>query len=147
MYFVIKLQASYEKPNYGALRMSRGTKTVNHPESHKKLENVTHLESLPHQDKLNQSIIQMLQTDGRTPFSEIANELGVSEGTIRNRVANMKKAGLLRIVAIVDPTASEYKSDAMIGIKVASGHSVESVSERLAEWQDVVYILWGEWPI
>jgi Lrp/AsnC family transcriptional regulator for asnA, asnC and gidA len=122
--------------------MSRGTKTGNHREPDSKLVNVTHMESLPHKDKLNQSIIQMLQTDGRMPFSEIANELGVSEGTIRNRVANMKKAGLLRIVAIVDPTASEYKSDAMLGIKVASGYSVESVSQRLAASQDVVYILW-----
>ena len=91
--------------------MSRGTKIGKHSNSAQTLANITQIESLPHKDKLNRSIIQMLQTDGRMPFSEIANELGVSEGTIRNRIANMKKAGLLRIVAIVDPTAAEYKSD------------------------------------
>ena len=122
--------------------MSRGTKIKQHSTTPEHLADVTQLDNLQHKDELNRSIIQMLQTDGRMPFSEIANELGVSEGTIRNRVANMKKAGLLRIVAIVDPTAAEYKSDAMLGIKVAPGHSVESVSQRLAASQEVVYILW-----
>ena len=93
-------------------------------------------------DILNQAIIEMLQEDGRRPFSEIANELGVSEGTIRNRVAGMKKAGLLRIVAIADPVTAEYKSDAMLGLKVAPGYTIETVSKRLAACADVIYILW-----
>ncbi len=32
-------------------------------------------------EKLNHAIIDMLQRDGRMAFSEIAHELGVSEGT------------------------------------------------------------------
>ena len=49
-------------------------------------------------DDLNRAIITMLQRDGRMPFSEIAERLDVSEGTIRNRVAAMKQAGMLRII-------------------------------------------------
>ena len=49
------------------------------------------------EDSLNSDIIAFLEVDGRLPFSEIANKLGVSEGTIRNRVSAMKEAGLLRI--------------------------------------------------
>ena len=64
---------------------------------------------ISNKDKLNQAIIEMLQTDGRRPYSEIAQALNVSEGTIRNRVAGMKNAGLLRIVAIADPVTAEYK--------------------------------------
>lgn len=93
-------------------------------------------------DELNSAIIAMLQEDGRMAFSEIAQTLGVSEGTIRNRVASMKQAGSLRIVAMADPVAAEYKSDAMLGLTVATGHSVQAVSERLAASSDVVYILW-----
>ena len=52
------------------------------------------------QDKLNRSIITLLQRDGRMAYSEIAQELGVSEGTIRNRVGGMKQAGMLRIVVM-----------------------------------------------
>ena len=40
------------------------------------------------QDKLNRSIIALLQNDGRMAYSEIAQGLGVSEGTIRNRVGS-----------------------------------------------------------
>lgn len=94
------------------------------------------------EDKLNREIVSMLQSDGRMAFSEIAKSLSVSEGTIRNRVNSMKQAGMLRIVAIADPVAAEYKSDAMLGIKVAAGHTVQALSERLAASADVVYILW-----
>lgn len=93
-------------------------------------------------DKLNRSIIAALQRDGRTAFSEIAQELRVSEGTIRNRVSSMKRAGMLRIVAIADPVAAEYKTDAMLGLKIAPGHTPQEVAERLATLPDVVYILW-----
>ena len=80
--------------------------------------------------------------DGRMAFSDIAQELQVSEGTIRNRVNSMKQAGMLRIVAIADPVAAEYKTDAMLGVKVAPGHTPSSVAERLTGLADVVYILW-----
>ena len=94
------------------------------------------------EDKLNRSIISILQRDGRTAFSEIAQELNVSEGTIRNRVAGMKRAGMLQIVAIADPVAVEYKTDAMLGIKVSSGSTPKDVAERLSANPDIVYILW-----
>ena len=94
------------------------------------------------QDKLNRSIIALLQRDGRMAYSEIAQGLGVSEGTIRNRVGGMKQAGMLRIVAIADPTATEYKTNAMLGLKVAPGHTPQAVARRLSELPDVIYILW-----
>ncbi len=93
-------------------------------------------------DNLNREIVKMLQNDGRRPYREIATALGVSEGTVRNRVQSMKNAGALRIVALVDPTEVRYQADAIIGVKVASNHSVDQVAERLGESPDVVYILW-----
>ena len=94
------------------------------------------------QDKLNKSIIAMLQQDGRMPFAEIAQVLNVSEGTIRNRVNGMKHAGMLQIVAVADPVAVEYSTDAMLGIKITSGFTPQQVAERLSALPDVVYILW-----
>ena len=95
----------------------------------------------PH-DSLNRDIIRMLQQDGRMPYAEIASALNVSEGTIRNRVNWMKSAGMLRIVAIADPVAVEYRTDAMLGIKVAAGHTPEVVADRLGVHSEVVYVLW-----
>jgi len=126
--------------------MARDTKTISHVtdmDDRKFAERSVRQpdKSSPH-DKLNNSIISMLQDDGRMAFSEIAQELGVSEGTIRNRVASMKQAGMLRIVAIADPVAVEYKSDAMLGLKVAPGHTPQMVAQRLSGLSDVVYVLW-----
>jgi len=94
------------------------------------------------EERLNSAIVQMLENDGRMPFSEIAQKLGVSEGTVRNRVNAMKDAGLLRIVAIADPATSEYKADAMVCLKVAPGVTPKTVAERLGAVSSVVYILW-----
>ena len=94
------------------------------------------------EDDLNRAIIKMLQQDGRLPYKDIAKSLGVSEGTIRNRVHSMKQSGALKIVALTDPMAIRYQADAMIGIKVASPATPRDVAERLAQLGEVVYVLW-----
>ncbi len=93
-------------------------------------------------DQLNRAIVRLLQEDGRLPFKTIAEELDVSEGTVRNRVGWMKSSGMLRIVAVADPTAMNYRADAMLGIKIAPSSSPAKVGERLAVHPEVVYILW-----
>jgi Lrp/AsnC family transcriptional regulator for asnA, asnC and gidA len=93
-------------------------------------------------DRLNRELIDRLQRDGRMAFSEIAQQLGVSEGTVRNRVGAMKSGGALRIVAITDPGVSEYRTEAMIGLKVAPGHRPEDVATRLAQLDEIVYVVW-----
>ncbi|MDD9923582.1 MAG: Lrp/AsnC family transcriptional regulator [Boseongicola sp.] len=93
-------------------------------------------------DELNGQIIAILEEDGRTPFSEIAMTLGVSEGTIRNRVSALREANMLRIVAIADPVAREYKTDAILGVKVAPGVAPADVAFRFQDDPRVVFALW-----
>ena len=93
-------------------------------------------------DDLNQRIIRLLQDDGRAAYDVIAQKLGVSGGTIRNRVARMREAGMLRILAVVDPVAADNESDAMLGIKTAPGIAPAMVAERLDPHPAVVYIMW-----
>lgn len=94
------------------------------------------------EDRLNSEIVRMLEVDGRMAFSEIAQRLEVSEGTIRNRVNAMKDAGMLRIVAIADPLTSDYKADAMVCLSVAPGVTPRAVADRLGAITSVVYVLW-----
>lgn len=75
-------------------------------------------------------------------FSEIAQQLDVSEGTIRNRVSGLRDNNMLRIVAMSDPVATEYTTDAMIGLNVAAGVTPRQVAERLEKNPRVVFILW-----
>ena len=93
-------------------------------------------------DDLNQRIIRLLQDDGRAAYDVIGQELGVSGGTVRNRVTRMREAGMLRIVAVVDPVAVDYEADAMLGIKTAPGVAPAALAQRLEPHPGVVYIMW-----
>ena len=93
-------------------------------------------------DDLNQQIVRLLQEDGREAYDVIGQKLGVSGGTIRNRITRMRDAGMLRIVAVVDPVAVDYESDAMLGIKTAPGVAPTAVAQRLDPHQAVVYVMW-----
>ena len=93
-------------------------------------------------DDLNRQIVRLLQDDGRAAYDEIGQKLGVSGGTVRNRVTRMREAGMLRIVAVVDPVAVDYEADAMLGIKTAPGVAPSAVAARLDSFPAVVYIMW-----
>ena len=93
-------------------------------------------------DDLNQQIIRVLQDDGRAAYDAIGQRLGVSGGTVRNRVTRMREAGMLRIVAVVDPVAVDYESDAMLGIRTAPGIAPSAVAQRLDPHRAVVYMMW-----
>jgi len=132
-----------------ARRSDTGTPTPKRGDRPRRDDNVLAVRGLPKSpalvspdDSLNRAIVRLLQEDGRRPFKEIAQNLAVSEGTVRNRVNWMTRAGMLRIVAIADPTAIDYKADAMLGIKVAQETTPQKVAERFSLYPDVVYILW-----
>ena len=93
-------------------------------------------------DDLNRKIVRLLQADGRATYGEIGQKLGVSGGTVRNRVARMRETGMLRIVAVVDPVAVDYEADAMLGVKAAPGVTPAALAERLDPCSAVVYIMW-----
>jgi len=56
--------------------------------------------------------------DGRTPYQEIAEKVGLTTNTVRNRVNKMLESGALQIISLVNPTALEDHQAAYIGFKV-----------------------------
>ena len=47
-------------------------------------------------DETDTKIVKYLQDNGRMPFLKIAKELGVSEGTIRKRVAKLQANSVIK---------------------------------------------------
>jgi Lrp/AsnC family transcriptional regulator for asnA, asnC and gidA len=68
-------------------------------------------------DDINISIIRHLR-DGRIPFRKIAEELEVSEGTIRARVKKLQDEGILEISGLIDPDALPDNYVVMVGVKL-----------------------------
>jgi len=90
-------------------------------------------------DDTDRAIIAHLQYDGRKPFTEIATDLGISEGTVRRRVNKMTDAGILQIVAIVEPQHLDWQSAGMIGVTVQSGR-IDDVARQIAQFPEVSYL-------
>jgi Lrp/AsnC family transcriptional regulator for asnA, asnC and gidA len=70
-------------------------------------------------DELNISIIRHLQ-EGRKSYKIIAEDLGVSENTVRSRVGKLEEEGVLEIVGLVDPEAVPRHRVVIIGVKLAT---------------------------
>lgn len=91
-------------------------------------------------DELDLGIIEYLQHDGRMPFTEIAQSLNVSEGTIRNRVARLIENRTLHIVGLIDPSRLGFDAPAMIGVTV-QGENIEDVAAKIASFPEVSYLI------
>lgn len=46
-------------------------------------------------DEIDRNILRILQNDARTSYREIQDQLGISIGTIHNRIAKLKKNGVI----------------------------------------------------
>jgi Lrp/AsnC family transcriptional regulator for asnA, asnC and gidA len=90
-------------------------------------------------DDTDRAIVGHLQYDGRMPFTEIAADLGLSEGTVRRRVKRMTDAGVLQIVGIVEPQHLEWNSAGMIGVTVHAGQ-IQAAAEAMAQFPEVTYL-------
>ena len=79
-------------------------------------------------DEINMGIIKYLK-DGRTPYKKIAENLRVTEGTIRARVKKLREEGVLVISGLVDPEAIPDKSIVMVGVKLKNMDLVKKGEE------------------
>ena len=68
-------------------------------------------------DKINLAIIKHLRS-GRKSYKKIAEELSVSENTVRTRVHKLIDRGILAITGLVDPEAINGHRIVMVGVKL-----------------------------
>jgi Lrp/AsnC family transcriptional regulator for asnA, asnC and gidA len=90
-------------------------------------------------DDLDLEIIQQLQYDGRLPFTTIAQTLGISEGSVRQRIKRLNDQGILQIVAIVEPQHLGLDAAAMVGV-VVEPEQVDPVAGKISQFPEVSYL-------
>ena len=54
-------------------------------------------------DTTDREIIRLLTQDGRASYSDISKQVGVSVGTVRNRITAMRESGVLHLNVWLDP--------------------------------------------
>ena len=85
-------------------------------------------------DDIDRSIISHLQFNGRAPYTKIAEELNLTEGAVRRRVKKLIDAGVMQIVAIVEPHELGWNETGMIGITVTNARpSIAPTFDLFAE--------------
>jgi len=88
-------------------------------------------------DDLDRRILGILRRDSRTPYTEIADRVGTSEGTVRNRVERLVDEEIIERFTVATRTGNVK---AMIEVSVAVDVDTTDVSDRMAEWDEVDFV-------
>jgi Lrp/AsnC family transcriptional regulator, regulator for asnA, asnC and gidA len=88
--------------------------------------------------KTDIAIISHLQVDGRRAFTSIAKDLGISEASVRQRVARLLRTNVIQIVAVSSPLDLGLIW-AQVHLRVR-GDRIEAVAEAVAELPQVDYV-------
>ena len=89
-------------------------------------------------DDTDRRIIDHLQEEGRRPFTEIAREVGISESSVRQRVAALTESGVIQIVAATSPIALGM-IQAFVHVRIA-GPELAGAAKAIAAIAEVDYV-------
>jgi DNA-binding Lrp family transcriptional regulator len=88
-------------------------------------------------DELDRQILDILRRDARTPYTEIADDIGTSEGTVRNRVEQLIEDDVIERFTVATRTGNVK---AMVEISVDVNVQTGGLTERMAEWTMVDFV-------
>lgn len=89
-------------------------------------------------DDFDKNILKKLEQDGRMPFSQIADELGISNTMVHKRINKLFKR---KIITKINPSYDEmklgYGYGAFTGITLEKEHKTQSVIEELKKIPEI----------
>jgi DNA-binding Lrp family transcriptional regulator len=88
-------------------------------------------------DDLDRQILDILRRDARTHYTEIASQVGTSEGTVRNRVERLTEEGIIERFTVSTRTGN---IKAMIEVSVKVDVDTTEITEQMTEWEQVDFV-------
>jgi len=83
-------------------------------------------------DDTDRSIIRVLENDARTSMRSIAEKVGVSLGTVSNRVKKLEESGIIKgYRVLIDPDQVGWGLNVVIGLRIQKGRLIE-IQEKIA---------------
>lgn len=89
-------------------------------------------------DETDRQILDELERDGRLPFADLAERIGLSAGATRTRTLRLLDAGVARVLALVQPELLGLGH--LCGFAVRLDAPSEPVARRLASWERVSFL-------
>ncbi|KPI09442.1 transcriptional regulator, AsnC family [Actinobacteria bacterium OK074] len=90
-------------------------------------------------DAVDRTLIRRLQQDGRTSYTDLGKEAGLSAPAVRARVQRLTESGVLQIAAVTDPLTLGLPVMALVGIK--ADRSPREIAEALGGVDSVIYLV------
>ena len=92
-------------------------------------------------DDKDRRILNLLQENSRTSYMHIAEELGVSEATVRYRVKNLIENGVIsRFTVLLNPRKIGYPITGILLVKIAPEHFDEA-SKQISDLDETRHVL------
>ena len=90
-------------------------------------------------DKNDLTILPTLAKDCRTSYSSIGSQIGLTSKSVKARVKNMVRSGVIeKFVVRVNPAAFGYRT-AIVLIRTSNGITKDDVIQRVKEFGDLAY--------
>tara|TARA_B100000315_G_scaffold260157_1_gene319594 strand:+ start:10038 stop:10463 length:426 start_codon:yes stop_codon:yes gene_type:complete len=91
-------------------------------------------------DNKDKKIIKILSKDSRTPYTVIAKKIKLSESSVRKRVMNLEKNGIIeKFTIIINPAKVGYNTVAIIGLDVDPSKFLE-ITSKMTKFNEVKYV-------
>ena len=90
-------------------------------------------------DDADKALVELLQNDGRLPYSRLAAAVGLSEAAVRQRVQRLIENKVVQIVAVTDPLTLGFRRQAMVGVKIEG--DIIAVADALTLVTEVDYVV------
>jgi len=90
-------------------------------------------------DDTDKALIEALQRDGRSPYTKLATEVGLSEAAVRQRVQRLIESGVTQIVAVTDPLMLGFRRMAMIGLRIEG--DLRDAADTISSIPEVDYVV------
>src|SRR5436189_2592085 len=89
--------------------------------------------------RIDQSIIEALQKNGRASFRRTAAQSGVSEATVRARYARLRDDDILQVTGVTNPLGLGFDAMAMVGVRTSG--APEPVADEISKWEEAGYVV------
>lgn len=90
-------------------------------------------------DRIDREIVRQLSKDGRASYSHISKIVGVSIGTVRNRITAMRDSGALHLNVWLDPYRVGLGITATFLIRVEAG-AIDEVAAAISDLDSTGYV-------
>ncbi|MGE4587574.1 MAG: Lrp/AsnC family transcriptional regulator [Mangrovibacterium sp.] len=90
-------------------------------------------------DQIDLHILDIITKNARTPFKDVATEVGVSRAAVHQRVNRMIEMKVITGSGYqIDPRKVDFKTCTYVGVFLEKGSFYDSVAARLSEIEEIV---------